>query len=157
MRANRRRDTGPEMALRRELHRQGLRFRVDYPPVVGLHCRADIVFTRARLAIFVDGCFWHGCPEHGNIPRANGRWWREKLEQNAARDRRNDAALAEAGWTVMRFWEHEPLATAAGRVREEVARAAGISIALEPDVRPSEPPEPSPLEPSRPLLLGRNR
>src|SRR5438105_437916 len=93
MQANRRRDTGPELALRRELHRRGLRFRVDHPPVSGLQCRADMVFTRARVAVFVDGCFWHGCPEHGTLPRANGEWWRAKLEANAARDRRNDLAL----------------------------------------------------------------
>ena len=82
MRANRRRDTGPELALRRELHRRGLRYRVDHAPIAGLRCRADIVFTRARVAVFVDGCFWHACPEHGNIPTANREWWQAKLELN---------------------------------------------------------------------------
>jgi DNA mismatch endonuclease (patch repair protein) len=79
MRANRRRDTGPELALRRELHRRGLRYRVDHRPVAETRCRVDIVFTRARVAVFVDGCFWHGCPSHGNVPRANREWWAQKL------------------------------------------------------------------------------
>jgi len=106
MRANRRRDTGPELALRRELHRCGLRYRVDFPPLPELRCRPDVVFTRARVAVFVDGCFWHRCPEHGAVPVANAEYWLPKLEANVARDRRADAALAAAGWTVMRFWEH---------------------------------------------------
>ena len=157
MRANRRRDTAPEMTLRRELHRRGLRFRVDYPPVPGLQCRADVVFTKARLAIFVDGCFWHGCAEHGNLPRANRRWWQEKLELNVARDRRNDIELADAGWTVIRFWEHEPLATAADRVCQAVAAASGTKVTLKPAVRLPEAVDPTPRRPSRPQLLGRNR
>ncbi len=121
MRANRRRDTGPEMALRRELHRRGLRFRVDHPPVEGLRCRADIVFTRARVVVFVDGCFWHSCPEHATTPRANGDWWRTKLELNVARDRRNDTALSEAGWLVIRIWEHVPATVAANHVCDALA------------------------------------
>jgi DNA mismatch endonuclease (patch repair protein) len=122
MQANRRRDTGPELALRRELFRRGLRFRVDYPPVAGLNCRPDIVFTRARLAVFLDGCFWHACPEHGNVPKANGAWWRVKLDVNVARDRRNDAALEAAGWRVIRLWEHEPVGEAADMVCAAVGR-----------------------------------
>ena len=116
MRANRRRDTAPELALRRELHARGLRYRVDYPPIRDLRCRADIVFTRARLAVFVDGCFWHSCPLHATRPTANGDWWRDKLETNVRRDRRNDLELAQAGWTVLRIWEHEPAETAIQRV-----------------------------------------
>lgn len=116
MRANRRRDTSPELELRSELHRRGLRFRVDYPPVRGLRCRADIVFTRVRVAVFVDGCFWHACPEHASWPKANGGWWREKLEGNARRDRANDQALASVGWRVLRVWEHEDAAAAADAV-----------------------------------------
>lgn len=116
MRANRRRDTGPELALRRELHRRGMRYRVDYAPVPGLRCRADVVFTRARLAIFVDGCFWHCCPIHATRPAANGDWWRAKLEANVERDRRNDGELAAAGWRVLRCWEHERALDAADRV-----------------------------------------
>lgn len=107
MRANRRRDTRPELALRSELHRRGLRFRVDFAPVQGLRCRPDVVFTRARVAVFVDGCFWHSCPVHGTRPTANGAWWAAKLDGNRARDRWNDAALAAEGWHVIRIWEHE--------------------------------------------------
>jgi DNA mismatch endonuclease, patch repair protein len=116
MRANRRRDTGPELALRRVLHRRGLRFRVDFAPVKEVRCRADLVFTKARLAVFVDGCFWHFCPEHGNLPKYNRTWWQEKLRLNVSRDRLNDDALVAAGWHVVRVWEHEPVEAAADRV-----------------------------------------
>lgn len=122
MRANRRRDTQPELAVRRELHRRGLRYRVDAAPVRGLRCRADLVFTRARVAVFVDGCFWHLCPEHGTSPSANGDWWRRKLLANVERDRRNDSALAAAGWRVVRVWEHEDPISAAERVSTAVTR-----------------------------------
>lgn len=113
------------MALRRELHRRGLRFRVDHSPVVGLRCRADIVFTKARVAVFVDGCFWHRCPDHGTLPRANGDWWRAKLDLNVARDRRNDESFEAAGWRVIRIWEHEPLFEAADRVEEAIVARRG--------------------------------
>lgn len=78
--------------------------------------RPDIVFTRTRVAVFVDGCFWHRCPEHESFPKTNADWWRKKLDANVTRDRTTDAALTEAGWTVIRIWEHEDLATAADRV-----------------------------------------
>src|SRR5689334_20593415 len=94
--------TKPELALRRELHRRGLRFRVNHPGVPG---SPDIVFTRARIAVFVDGCFWHRCPRHGTLPRNNRDWWEEKLARNVARDRAKDAALAELGWAVVHAWE----------------------------------------------------
>lgn len=117
MRRNPRRDTGPELVVRSELHRRGLRFRKDLPlRVPGRVVRPDVVFTRARLAVFVDGCFWHRCPEHGNVPRANGAYWQPKLERNVARDRAVDAALGEAGWRVLRAWEHEAPAVVADRV-----------------------------------------
>ncbi len=117
MRRNPRRDTGPELAVRSELHRRGLRFRKDLPlRVPGRVVRPDVVFTRARLAVFVDGCFWHRCPEHGNVPRANGAYWQPKLERNVARDRAVDAVLCEAGWRVLRAWEHEAPAAVADRV-----------------------------------------
>lgn len=93
-----------------------MRYRVDYAPVPGMRCKADIVFTRARLAIFVDGCFWHSCPIHATRPAANGEWWRAKLETNVTRDRRNDHELAAAGWHVLRCWEHELPADVADRV-----------------------------------------
>jgi DNA mismatch endonuclease (patch repair protein) len=136
MRANRRRDTGPELRLRRELHRRGLRFRVDHPPVAGLGCRADIVFTRLQIAVFVDGCFWHSCPEHGTRPTANGDWWGRKLALNVERDRRNDGELGAAGWTVIRVWEHEPPSDGADRIcaaadaaRATLYRTGGLSQA----------------------------
>jgi len=122
MRANRRRDTSPELALRSELHARGLRFRVDFPPIRGLRCRADVVFTRMRVAVFVDGCFWHACSEHASWPKANGGWWREKLEGNVRRDRANDYALEAAGWRVLRVWEHEDVASAADAI-ESLVRA----------------------------------
>lgn len=120
MRANKGRDTGPEVALRSVLHRRGLRFRKHTRPLADLRCEADAVFRRARVAVFVDGCFWHRCPEHGSDPRANSEWWRAKLDGNVERDRRNDRVLAEAGWTVVRVWEHEDPEEAADRVQVAV-------------------------------------
>ncbi|WP_236796395.1 very short patch repair endonuclease [Amycolatopsis sp. GM8] len=103
----RRRDTEPEMLVRKEAHRRGLRYRVD-AAIPGMpRRRADMIFSRARVAVFVDGCFWHSCPEHTSIPRANREWWVAKLEANQERDRATDAHLQDLGWTVLRFWEHE--------------------------------------------------
>lgn len=117
MRLNRRRDSRPELALRRELHRCGLRFRVDLPiRVPGRLVRPDVVFTRARIAVFVDGCFWHCCPDHGNVPRANSSYWSPKLARNVARDRAVDSVLPANGWQVVRAWEHEPADAVADRV-----------------------------------------
>jgi DNA mismatch endonuclease (patch repair protein) len=111
--------TKPEVALRRELHRRGLRFRVNHP---GLPGRPDIVFTRAKVAVFVDGCFWHRCPEHGTLPRNNRDWWHAKLDRNVDRDRAKDSALGELGWHVLHVWEHEPTEPAADRVETEWRR-----------------------------------
>ncbi|MGY1722736.1 very short patch repair endonuclease [Blastococcus sp. SYSU DS0533] len=108
-----RRDTGPEVALRRELHARGLRFRTQYRDIPG---RPDIAFTRARLAVFVDGCFWHRCPQHSSLPKTNAAWWEAKLEGNVTRDRRQDQQLLDAGWTVIRVWEHEPVDVASDRI-----------------------------------------
>jgi DNA mismatch endonuclease (patch repair protein) len=103
----RRRDTAPEIALRRELHARGRRFLVDWP-LPGLNRRrCDLAFTRRRVVIFVDGCFWHGCPTHGSTPISNQVWWTEKLRRNAERDRDTDHYMRSLGWTVLRFWEHE--------------------------------------------------
>lgn len=108
MRANRRRDSGPERALRSYLHALGLRYRVDYPiPIEGRRPRADIAFTRQRLAVFVDGCFWHGCPEHGGRPKVNSTYWDAKIARNRERDVEQTERLHTAGWTVLRAWEHE--------------------------------------------------
>jgi DNA mismatch endonuclease (patch repair protein) len=98
-----------ERELRSALHRRGLRFRKHASPLPGLRCKADVVFSRQRLAVFVDGCFWHRCPEHGSEPKANAGWWKTKLDANFARDRRNDLALRSADWTVLRFWTHTPV------------------------------------------------
>src|SRR4051794_22781912 len=98
MQTTRRRDTAPELALRSELHRRGLRFRVDRAPLPGLRRRADLLFTRARVAVYVDGCFWHVCPLHATWPKRNAAWWQEKLDSNQHRDRDTDRRLREAGW-----------------------------------------------------------
>jgi DNA mismatch endonuclease (patch repair protein) len=119
-----RRDTGPEVQLRRELHRRGLRFRVERRPLPGLRSTADIVFTRARLAVYVDGCFWHSCPEHGTMPAANREWWAKKLARNRTRDLATDQALTDAGWRVVRVWEHEDARDAADRIEQIVRRDA---------------------------------
>ena len=115
---NRRRDSLPEIALRRTLHRAGRRYRVDFPiRIPGRKpIRPDIVFTAARVAVFVDGCFWHGCPEHGTRPRSNTAYWTAKLEINRRRDGEQTSALEAEGWTVIRVWEHEEAAEAAERV-----------------------------------------
>jgi DNA mismatch endonuclease (patch repair protein) len=120
----RRRDTVPELALRRVLHARGLRFRVNYP-IPGQGRRTiDIAFTRPRVAVFVDGCFWHGCPEHGTRPQKNSAWWQAKLAANRARDADSDAVLRDLGWSVLRVWEHEPPELAAARIAEHVAAAS---------------------------------
>ena len=125
MLATRGRDTGPELAVRRILHAQGLRYRVNTPPVKGLRRSADIVFTRAKLAVFIDGCFWHGCTEHYQRPGRNQTYWDAKVQANRARDRNTDDVLESRGWTVLRVWEHDVRVDPAGvgaRIREAYAR-----------------------------------
>lgn len=109
------RDTAAEVAVRRELHRRGRRYFVQRQ-LIGTRHRADIVFPKPRIVVFVDGCFWHSCPDHATKPKTNAEWWTEKLERNVARDRETDRLLREAGWTVVRIWEHESAASAADRV-----------------------------------------
>lgn len=122
MSRQRTRDTAPEMLLRRELHRRGLRYCVD-APLPGLpRRRADILFTRARVAVFVDGCFWHGCSEHKTAPNTNGAWWTAKLARNIERDRETDAYLRSLGWTVLRFWEHGDITHAATDIEVAIRR-----------------------------------
>ena len=116
----RNRNTAAEMAIRRELHRRGLRYRVGLLVHDSPRIRPDIVFTRARVSVFVDGCFWHSCPEHATYPRSNASAWRSKLEKNVRRDRAADVALGEAGWTVIRIWEHEDPVAAASRIQQIV-------------------------------------
>ena len=122
MTSQRQRDTKGELELRSLLHRRGLRFRV-HALLPGMRRRSDIVFTRARVAVFMDGCFWHGCPEHGTWPKQNADWWRKKIEANKRRDRDTDARLTAAGWTVIRVWEHEDPVQAAEEVAEIVLQA----------------------------------
>ncbi|KQU36892.1 very short patch repair endonuclease [Rhodococcus sp. Leaf233] len=117
----RRRDTKPEVALRRELHRRGLRYFVDRAPLKGMRRRADLVFPRRKVAVYVDGCFWHSCPIHATRPRNNAQWWADKLAANVARDRDTDTRLIEEGWRVVRIWEHEDPVVAAQRVVDDLA------------------------------------
>jgi DNA mismatch endonuclease (patch repair protein) len=121
-----RRDTKPELAVRRVLHRRGLRYRVDLRPIPEVRSRADLVFTRARVAVYIDGCFWHRCPIHSTAPKANARWWADKLGANVARDRAIDRRLAEAGWLVVRVWEHEDPESAADRIEAAVRERLSI-------------------------------
>ncbi len=123
MQATSQEDTPAELALRRELHRRGLRYRVHRRPVPGIRSHADIVFPRERVAVFVDGCFWHGCPEHGTWPATNAAWWREKIEANRSRDRRIVGELERERWQVLRIWSHEPTREAADAV-EQLVRAS---------------------------------
>ncbi|WP_277987714.1 very short patch repair endonuclease [Nocardioides aromaticivorans] len=109
MQGNRGRDTKPEMAVRRGVHAAGLRFRVDYRPIRELNRRADLVFTRAKVAVFVDGCFWHGCPTHHKVAKSNAAFWAQKVARNRERDAETDRILSDAGWTVIRVWEHDPV------------------------------------------------
>lgn len=120
-----RRDTRPELELRRELHTRGLRYRVDACPVAALRGRADILFPRVQVAVYVDGCFWHSCPTHGVLPKGNREWWRTKLEATVRRDRRTDLTLKELGWEVVRVWEHDDPVAAADRVEAAVRGEKG--------------------------------
>ncbi len=120
MQRTRQRDTAAELALRSALHRAGLRYRVDLAPIPGVRGRADVVFPRQRIAVYVDGCFWHSCPVHQTHPRANSAWWAAKLQANRERDADTDRRLAEAGWLVLRFWEHEAPGAATQVVLEAV-------------------------------------
>lgn len=131
MQATRRKDTAPELAVRRVLHRRGLRYRVNatIPGIASLaRRRMDIVFPRARTVVLVDGCFWHGCPLHATQAKANATFWRTKIEGNVRRDRDTDATLRDAGWTVLRAWEHEDPEKVADQVEQHV-RLTGTSRA----------------------------
>ena len=137
MRAIRRADTKPELALRSALHRAGYRFRKDYRLDLdpGTRVRPDIAFTARRVAVFVDGCFWHVCPEHGRNPAVNEWYWAPKLRRTMERDRAADAALAAAGWRVVRIWEHVPLTDAVAAVTAALggATAALGGVTVPPD------------------------
>lgn len=109
-------DTGPELAIRRELHRRGIRFRTNVRALPG---SPDIVLSRARVVVQIDGCFWHGCPEHWVAPKSNATWWRDKIAATRERDARNDSALSSDGWRVIRVWEHENPGSVADAVEDE--------------------------------------
>ena len=139
MKANRRVDTKPELALRRALHGLGYRYRKDFrlDLVGGVRVRPDIVFTARKVAVFVDGCFWHCCPEHGSQPASNTWYWEPKLRRNVDRDRAADVALGQAGWTVIRFWEHESIEAAVAAVAAVVGVLA--KARAEPRAASGEP------------------
>ncbi len=127
MRANRRTNTKPELALRRALHSRGYRYRTDHRLDLagGTRVRPDIAFTARKVAVFVDGCFWHSCPQHGSRPAVNVWYWDPKLRRNAERDQAANAALAAAGWAVVRIWEHEPVEAAVASVIAALSSAPG--------------------------------
>ena len=135
MRNTRQRDTPFEISVRRLLHARGLRYRVDLAIPAVTRARPDVVFRRERVAVFLDGCFWHSCPQHATTPTANRDWWRTKLLTNVERDRRHDRELAAAGWTVRRFWEHEEAAFVATEIEQLVLRRRKSS--REPRALPS--------------------
>ena len=127
MQANRGRDTGPELALRSLLHARGLRYRVDARPIPDIRRRADLVFPKDRVAVFVDGCFWHGCPEHSRPAKKNAEAWSFKIEGNRARDAETNSLLRSAGWTVIRVWEHDDVGEAATTVADAIALIRGTA------------------------------
>lgn len=121
MKGNRRSDTKPEVLIRSELHRAGYRFRKDLRIEIEGEARSprpDIIFTKKKLAVFIDGCYWHYCPEHGRLPKHNTAYWRAKFRRNRERDQQDKNALADAGWTVLRIWEHEPVPRAVEAIKE---------------------------------------
>ncbi|MFJ8040290.1 very short patch repair endonuclease [Kitasatospora sp. NPDC096147] len=126
MQGNRNKDTKPELRLRSLLHKQGLRYRVAARPLPELRRTADVLFPRARVAVFVDGCYWHGCPEHLRPPSKNVEFWQAKIDGNRTRDAETDHRLREAGWTVIRVWEHEDPVEAAARIADIVRAAASV-------------------------------
>ena len=119
----RQKGTDAEVALRQEMHRIGLRYRIDYEVLRKPRRVADVAFPGRKIAVFVDGCFWHGCPEHATWPKQNAEFWREKIEANRRRDADTNDRLRSLGWTVLRFWSHESPAEAAKAVARVVAKA----------------------------------
>lgn len=128
MSRQRRRDTAPEVSIRQLLHARGYRYRVALP-IPGFRRRTiDVAFTRARVAVFVDGCFWHSCPQHKTSPAANGNWWSQKLEKNRQRDAETTAHLEDMGWAVVRIWEHEHAADAVESIVDLLASRRDASV-----------------------------
>lgn len=127
MRAQRTAGTSAEMAVRRALYARGYRYRVDFKLLPGERFRGDIVLTRHKVAVFLDGCFWHGCPAHGTIPKSNTQWWVDKIEGNRQRDQRASQLLVQAGWQVLRFWEHEPTDSIVTTIEHRLHRCESAS------------------------------
>lgn len=123
MLGNKGRDTKPELAVRRLLHAQGLRYRVNARPLPELRRTADVVFRRQKLAVFIDGCYWHGCPVHYTAPRVNASFWSVKVQRNRERDADTNCSLGAAGWTVLRYWAHEDPQVVAAAIAATVRRA----------------------------------
>lgn len=121
MLGNRGRDTKPELELRRALHARGYRYRVDARPIPSLNRRADVVFTKRHVAVFVHGCYWHGCPAHYTVPKSNEGFWAEKVRRNRERDQETEAGLVTAGWEIVVVWEHETVGQAVTRIEQALA------------------------------------
>lgn len=128
MQGNRGRDTGPEIAVRRIVHSRGLRYRVDARPLPALNRRADLVFSRAKVAVFIDGCFWHGCRDHHTVAKANATYWAEKVAGNRWRDLDTSERLKDAGWLVLRFWEHQPPSEVAEAIIQAVQERRAVAV-----------------------------
>ncbi|MFI6170079.1 very short patch repair endonuclease [Nocardia sp. NPDC051052] len=128
MRANRHKDTEPELVLRRMLYRRGLRYRVDTKPLAEIRRKADVVFPRDRVAVFMDGCFWHGCQEHHRPAVKNADFWHDKIEANRVRDTETNDRLRSAGWTVVRVWEHDDPRSAAEQIDQLIRRLRAMQL-----------------------------
>ena len=115
--------TGPEMAVRRLLYRKGVRYRIQYPVPGAPRRTIDIAFPGRKIAVFIDGCFWHGCSEHRNIPAHNRDWWQKKIDENRSRDRDTDEKLRKAGWEIFRFWEHDAVDKIVERLMSSISMA----------------------------------
>jgi DNA mismatch endonuclease (patch repair protein) len=154
MRSNKRRDTGPEMRLRRALHASGYRYRVDMAVnVPGRRVRADVVFTRPKLAVFIDGCFWHSCPQHGRMPSDPTGYWHAKLQRNVERDRAIDIALRAADWKVLRIWEHVPVDKALTQVTDAIRSSRRSRDQSRTAQQVADQPIPDPVMPIQPSGL----
>ena len=133
MESARQRDTAPEVRLRLLLYGMGLRYRIDCKPLPTLRRKADLLFRPAKGAVYVDGCFWHGCPQHATWPKQNAEFWRDKIETNRRRDADTDQQLSESGWLVIRVWEHEDAEKAAVRVAAAVREQSALKPQSQPD------------------------
>lgn len=148
-----RRDTLPELAVRRLLHRRGLRYRVDIRPDPAIPRRGDVVFSRARVVVFIDGCYWHGCPDHCRVSGLNAAWWRQKIATTSQRDAHTDLLLQEKGWKVLRFWEHQEPATCADAIAKAVLSRVTPATGTIGRVRHTPPEQEVPANPRLALPL----